>query len=278
MTCFNREKYIEESILSVINSNYKNLELIIADDCSIDQSEKLIKKYLQLDNRIKYIKNNTNLGDYPNRNSAAFHATGEYLMFVDSDDILFKDSISKCIAYMMEYPDVKFGISAVKYINHGIRYLNSRNAIEIHFFNYPILMSGPGGTIHRRDFFNQLNGFPIDYGPANDMYHNLKAVLSTPILLFSFEISYYRIHPEQESSNKFRYLYHNYNYLNDAIKNLSFHFTTRQKNWIQNKNRRRLIFNLVNHFIHTFNLKDIILVLYKTKFSFTDLYKGVFHI
>jgi glycosyltransferase involved in cell wall biosynthesis len=278
MTCFNREKFIEESILSVINSNYQNFELIISDDCSIDRSEIIIKKYIKLDNRIKYFKNKKNIGDYPNRNAAAFHASGEFIMFVDSDDIIFKDSISRCVTYMIEYPDVKFGISAVKYINEGIRYLNSSKAIDIHFFTYPILMSGPGGTIHRRKFFNQLNGFPIDYGPANDMYHNLKAALASPILLFSFEISYYRIHTEQESSNKFRYLYNNYNYLKDAIQNLSFQLTARQKKWIHNKNRRRLVFNLLTHFMHTYNLKDIALVLNKTKFSFTDFYKGVFHI
>ena len=52
---YNAERFLKETIESVINQSYKNWELILVDDCSKDSSEKIIRSYIKLDNRIKYI-------------------------------------------------------------------------------------------------------------------------------------------------------------------------------------------------------------------------------
>ncbi len=54
---YNSEKYLEETILSVINQSYENWELLLIDDCSTDKSYEIIQKYLEKDKRIKYLKN-----------------------------------------------------------------------------------------------------------------------------------------------------------------------------------------------------------------------------
>ena len=93
MTAYNREKYIEEAIGSVLASTYTYFELIIVDDCSKDKTVEIAKKYERMDERVKVYINETNLGDYPNRNKAASYASGEYLKYVDSDDLVYSQFI-----------------------------------------------------------------------------------------------------------------------------------------------------------------------------------------
>ena len=90
MTCFNRENYISESIQSVLDSSYSNFELIIVDDCSMDNSFNIANEFAIKDNRIKVFKNSKNLGDYGNRNNAVKKSNYDFFTFVDSDDLIFE--------------------------------------------------------------------------------------------------------------------------------------------------------------------------------------------
>jgi glycosyltransferase involved in cell wall biosynthesis len=76
-TVYNRKKYIGACIESVLASIYKDWELIIVDDQSNDNSVAIAQKYEEKDARIKVYINETNLGDYPNRNQAASYAQGK---------------------------------------------------------------------------------------------------------------------------------------------------------------------------------------------------------
>ena len=86
--CYNAEKFIAEAIRSVIAQTYKNWEMLICDDCSMDRSAEIIKSYSEKDKRIKYFKTPKASGSpaIP-RNIAIDHAKGRYLAFLDSDDI-----------------------------------------------------------------------------------------------------------------------------------------------------------------------------------------------
>ena len=99
MPSFNTVKYIEKSIESVLNQTYKNLELIIVDDCSTDNTDEIIKPLLS-DKRIKYIKNEKNSGAAVSRNKAMAAAQGKWIAFLDSDDIWEKDKLEKQIDFM----------------------------------------------------------------------------------------------------------------------------------------------------------------------------------
>lgn len=101
MPSYNTSKYISETIDSVINQTYKNWELIIVDDCSNDNTDKVIKKYLK-DKRIKYYKNEKNSGAAISRNKALKLANGEYIAFLDSDDLWEKEKLEKQIKFMEE--------------------------------------------------------------------------------------------------------------------------------------------------------------------------------
>lgn len=94
---YNSEKYIEETILSILKQSYSNFELIIIDDCSKDTSFAICEKLRKYDNRIVLIKNYNNVGVSESRNIGISKAKGKYIMFVDSDDTLHKNMIEKMI-------------------------------------------------------------------------------------------------------------------------------------------------------------------------------------
>lgn len=81
---YNREHIISRAIESVLKQTYENWELIISDDCSIDDTEKVVKSYS--DKRIKFVKLSKNLGNAGARNFGVKNASGEYIAFLDSDD------------------------------------------------------------------------------------------------------------------------------------------------------------------------------------------------
>ena len=93
---YNVEKYIEECIESIINQDYgiQNIEVILIDDCSIDKTIEKVRKYIQKYNFI-LIKNKKNSGQAISRNKGIIKATGKYIAFLDSDDILYKNNLSE---------------------------------------------------------------------------------------------------------------------------------------------------------------------------------------
>jgi glycosyltransferase involved in cell wall biosynthesis len=276
MTSYNREQYIAEAIESVLASTYANFELIIVDDRSKDRTVEIARSYAQNDERITVYVNEQNLGDYRNRNKAASYAKGEFMMYVDSDDKILVDGFERCIAAMNQFPQAGFGM---QYHETGKKpfLLSSKLAIQQHFFKQPCLMIGPGGTILRRSFFEKIGRYPEKYGPANDMYFNLKAAAAGPMLMLPFVFNYYRIHEGQELNNKYSYLYNNFNYLRDALHELDLPLTAKEKQWLMNKNRRRFLVNFVNYCRQSKNLQKAFAAKKLARFGLTDVWKALVH-
>ena len=88
---YNREKTIKDAINSVLNQTYDNLEVIVVDDGSTDNTEKIIKKIK--DKRLKYIKQKKNSGACVARNVGIAKSKGQYIAFQDSDDIYYKNKL-----------------------------------------------------------------------------------------------------------------------------------------------------------------------------------------
>ena len=102
MPVFNCEKYVVKSIESALNQTYKNIELIIIDDCSLDNKYMMVDNYRLKDSRIKVYKNEMNLGVASTRNRAIDLSSGEYIAFLDGDDLWREDKIEKQLAYMIK--------------------------------------------------------------------------------------------------------------------------------------------------------------------------------
>ncbi len=97
---FNSEKYIRDTINSVINQTYYNWELLIVDDCSQDCSFDIISKYAHSDSRIKVFKNKFNSKAFETRNVALRNAKGMYIAFLDSDDIWHPNKLMMQFEFM----------------------------------------------------------------------------------------------------------------------------------------------------------------------------------
>ncbi len=87
MPVLNGEKYIEDAICSVLGQTYSNFELIVVDDGSVDATSEIITKISEKDNRIKCIKNQESLGTARSRNIGLEIAEGDYICFLDADDL-----------------------------------------------------------------------------------------------------------------------------------------------------------------------------------------------
>lgn len=100
MPSYNTERFIADSIQSVLNQTYQNWELIIVDDCSTDNTDTVVASFT--DSRIKYLKNEKNSGAAVSRNRALREARGKWIAFLDSDDLWASEKLEKQIKFMEE--------------------------------------------------------------------------------------------------------------------------------------------------------------------------------
>ena len=99
---YNSEKFINDTIQTVKEQMYKNWELLLVNDCSTDNSENIIKKYVKKDNRIKLINLEKNSGAAIARNTGIESAKGKYIAFLDADDLWKNEKLEKQIKFMEE--------------------------------------------------------------------------------------------------------------------------------------------------------------------------------
>lgn len=95
---YNVEQYLDECLNSIYQQTYENLEIIVVEDCSTDNSLNTLIKYLE-DSRVKLIQHEKNSGLSAARNTGIDAAKGDYIMFVDSDDLVHLSLIELCVKY-----------------------------------------------------------------------------------------------------------------------------------------------------------------------------------
>lgn len=142
MPSYNTAKYISASINSIINQTYKYWELIIVDDCSTDNTDEIVNKFLK-DERIKYLKNEKNSGAAISRNKALKEAKGKWIAFLDSDDLWVPEKLEKQINFMEEnnyiftYTDYRIKLNGkwLPYINTGPDIVNKRKIYDYCYFS-----------------------------------------------------------------------------------------------------------------------------------------------
>jgi len=110
---YNVEKYLEECLDSIQNQTYSDIEVILVNDGSTDKSKEICGKYCKQDNRFQLL-NQENQGLSAARNKGVEISTGEYIVFVDSDDIIKTNYLEKLMQYMAEDVDIVECIFTVK--------------------------------------------------------------------------------------------------------------------------------------------------------------------
>jgi glycosyltransferase involved in cell wall biosynthesis len=108
----NMKKYIERTILSIINQSFQDLEIVIINDNSKDDTEKIIKKLQFEDNRIKLINHNIKKGVYYSRVEAILFSKGKYIILMDPDDLYLNENLFE---ELYNY-NLKFNVDIIEFI------------------------------------------------------------------------------------------------------------------------------------------------------------------
>lgn len=103
---YNSEKFIKETIDSILSQNFKDFEIIIIDDASKDESLKIIENISKKDKRIRVLKIKTNKGKAGAINVGFKHTKGRYITFSDADDIFYQERLKKQVEFLDAHPKI----------------------------------------------------------------------------------------------------------------------------------------------------------------------------
>jgi glycosyltransferase involved in cell wall biosynthesis len=199
VTVYNREQYLADCLESILRSTYDTYEIIVVDDASTDKSVDVAMQFASRDNRIRVERNDKNLSDYPNRMRAASLATGKYIKYVDSDDVIYPHSLAIMVEAMEANQEAALGITYP--VVDGDRpypwMFSPEEAWHREFLGEGTFGSGPTGAIIHRERFFETGGFG-DWGVLSDtdMWYRLSA--RYPVLLLQPGLVWWRRHEMQE--------------------------------------------------------------------------------
>ncbi|WP_177760823.1 glycosyltransferase [Flavobacterium sp. I3-2] len=174
-TCFNHQNFVIETLNSVLNQRYSNIEIIIIDDCSSDDSISVITTFLKNRPEIKFIQNQENLGNTKTFNKAAKLANGTFLVDLACDDILLPNcieiQIEKFLNSDLETTGIVFGNSEHidengKYISDYFETNSNKKVIDKSLFQTNLNQLLQGGLVMNsvsaminKSIFDKLNGY-----------------------------------------------------------------------------------------------------------------------
>jgi glycosyltransferase involved in cell wall biosynthesis len=116
---YNQEKYLKETLQSVINQSFSNWECILINDGSVDDSVAIINEYLTQDNRFHFI-NSENKGVSNARNLALQQVKGDYILFLDGDDLIHPEKIAQAISNFQKNSDLSIVFNTTSYFQDTI--------------------------------------------------------------------------------------------------------------------------------------------------------------
>lgn len=172
MPAYNAEKYIAQAIESILNQTFMHFDFIICDDCSTDNTWQIIQNYAAKDNRIKPVKNETNLGIAGNRNKLLSMATGDYIVWQDADDISMRYRIELQYHFMEQHPEVGIAGGWLQFFNGkgdcGIRkYSEDDKSLRSKIFRYsPVAQPA---AILRKKSVDEAGWYDLNYPPSEDL-------------------------------------------------------------------------------------------------------------
>lgn len=202
--CYNAEKFIKETIQSVLNQAYTNWELIIVNDGSIDNSESHIKEFK--DNRIQY-KPTKNGGVSKARNIGINLAKGEFIAFLDADDIFELTNLQEKVTYLDANPKIGLVHSSEQKFDH----ITSNNLTITHGKGGDVLsellemnstvIHSPASILMRHELLTKIGGFDEQLSTSADWEFWVRVAVQTKIGFINKPLIKYRIHPDQMHLN-----------------------------------------------------------------------------
>ncbi len=203
---YNTQDYLRECIESLLNQTYKHLEIILIDDGSTDKSPEICDEYALRDDRIRVV-HKTNEGVSAARNDGIRLATGDYIAFVDSDDIvdiqMFDSLVNNAQKHGAEISMCNFGAAGrdIAEEPHGIVCMDSYRALKHLYLDMDICFVSFWGKIFRRDFFDDITIPSVRC--AEDNYILYKLILKAEKLVFDKKKMYHYRYRENSATKTF---------------------------------------------------------------------------
>lgn len=208
MTSYNREQFIAEAIESVLNSDFRDFELLIVDDASTDNTLEVARRYAARDKRIRIFINPNNLGQFANRNRAAALAEGRYLKYLDSDDKILPHALSIMVAALERYPTCGLAIefrNCAPVPTSGFPFLlTPQEAYLWHFEKGGLLFVSPSQVLIRRSAFEKSGGFDESWHSNADVDLVLRLAANSDTIVLEPGLVYWRRHQHQVASQQER--------------------------------------------------------------------------
>ncbi len=162
--CYNHEKYVRQSINSVLNQSYNNIEIIVVDDHSTDNSVCQIKEILIDHPEIRFIANQSNLGNCRSFNKAFVLSKGEFIIDLATDDEILPARVEQGVQSLQKNgKDYGVNYCLVKEVDSIENELQSKNEISPEGDLYQLLIQkyfiNPTSMIARREVLEKMNGY-----------------------------------------------------------------------------------------------------------------------
>jgi len=212
---YNTEKYLRQCLESVINQTFKDIEIIVVNDCSKDNCLTIIKEYQLKDNRIILInlKNNVGLGFA--RNEGIKIAKGNYIVFIDSDDWVKKDYIETLFNSIEKYNLDVFATSFCLYDNKSTQTkIYKYSQFVTNCKNYDILLLTPSrictpwARIYKKNFLIKNNIFFLLKSKEDSLFF-YELILSRPKILFAnIPMYFYRTNLKNSLTGNYYFTIH----------------------------------------------------------------------
>ncbi|MDL2303032.1 glycosyltransferase [Dysgonomonas sp. OttesenSCG-928-D17] len=204
--CYNVEKYVEESVNSILSQTYTNMEIIAINDCSTDSTGDLLRKLAQKDSRITVVDNEVNLKLIKTLNKGVALCNGEYIARMDADDISLPTRIEKEVAFLEANRDHDI-VSTLFYAfnseNPAKKTLHHSPLTDSELRAYLLFKSGichPAVMIRKRVFTELGLKFEPEYLHVEDYALWSEAVYKTKVANVGEPLLLYRVHQNQVSS------------------------------------------------------------------------------
>lgn len=241
---YNKSQFVAETINSVKKQTYNNWEAIIIDDCSSDNSLDIIEKLIANDNKFRLKVNFSNKGANYSRNLGIKEAKGDFIIFLDSDDILSKDCLKNRIEFFIERSNIDFAVFCMGSFNEVIgdnTFLWNKfegNLVK-RFLSHDLPWAIPS-LLWKKSSLEMLKGFDESFKRYQDVELHIRAMLDDNIN-YAIQNSnkadcYYRISDERFGKDYFKFIQ---NKKNGVLHFISF-FESYLKNIGNNKSIKYL--------------------------------------
>ena len=193
---YNSEEYIEKCLDSILNQTYKDIEILVINDGSKDNSEKIIKEYVKKYPKQIVFINQENMGVAKTRNNAIKKATGDYIAFIDNDDYIDKDYFETLIN---KIEDNDIVISGYRRPNSVGKIVKELKIIDNEWSKF--LVVAPWAKLYKKSFIEKNKLEFLDNNIGEDVYFNVQAFLVTDKIAVLDYIGYNWFFNEKSVSN-----------------------------------------------------------------------------